>query len=385
MDYLDLIVEIAENKWKYISKHGFAQPGCNGPYKNMDTSVRNSAHWICSYAFLWETAHDIRYHHAVEILSEYILRSENYGKSGNVCSRKDRYLDKTNGLIGPAWTIEGLIYASKILNDKKYTEKAKKLFLLHPFNETDGIWEILDLDGTRSFDVVYNHQLWFAAAGAMLIEQEYDKKIDDEIRLFLKCSADKLFAVHEDGLIVHSLAYQLKPEEVRQQKKSIQKRRTDSLLHSPFKSIKRKVKGIVLGHPDQKMLENGYQLFNLYGFALLKKEYGEEAIFRSSKFQSALQYAINGNNLSQLMEPQGRFPFNPFSFSYNSPAFEYPFVCEIFGKRNHVMDERLFQFQINHLYDYKNRSFTKQCDDPETLDARIYELTRFLRSEEHSI
>ena len=54
MDYNTLVKQLADKELTYILEHGFAHAGFNGPYYNQDTPVRNSAHWIVTYSYLYE-------------------------------------------------------------------------------------------------------------------------------------------------------------------------------------------------------------------------------------------------------------------------------------------------------------------------------------------
>lgn len=74
MDYNTLVKQLADKELTYILEHGFAHAGFNGPYYNQDTPVRNSAHWIVTYSYLYEKTGKQEYYDAAKILSEYLLR-----------------------------------------------------------------------------------------------------------------------------------------------------------------------------------------------------------------------------------------------------------------------------------------------------------------------
>ncbi len=377
MDKIDLIIEIANSKIDYIKEKGHAKSGCNGPYENEDSPVRNSSHWLITYSILWEITKEKKYLDLVEILANYLTNSKNYAANGVVVARYDRRFDRTNGLIGQAWLIEALVRASIVLDDCKYVDKAKEIFLLQPFNDSKFMWDVLDYDNTICLDQIYNHQLWFAASGGMIVNYKYDEKIDCMIRQFLKKSEESIFSVYEDGLIVHRSQYELLPEEEKKEYILNRKRKMNSLIQSPFKLVRRKIKQKFSKFPFNVGLEQGYHLFDLYGFALLYKNYNKEAIFSSTKFLSAVNYVREKDNILSLMKPCAEHKFNKFAFAYNSPAFEYAYVCNTFGLHPELEDE-LIDFQIKNLYDKQKKSFCINCNDSETLDARIYELVRTL-------
>lgn len=379
MEAFTLIKQVADRQLLYISEHGHAQAGCNGPYKNEDTPIRNTGHWIIIYAYLWEKTKQEVYLKAVKTLAKYILNINNYGISGSIRHRTDVRFDHTNGLIGQAWTIEALITAAYVLKDKVYYKKAKELFINQQFNEQNSIWNVVDCNGEISYDLTFNHQLWFAASGSKILDYEYDEKIDNQIKFFLNAANERLFRVYDDGLIIHTVNYQLNETEKIYIRKLNRKRKIRSLINNPFKVLKKKVFDRRQKFSFTEGLEKGYHLFDLYGFAMLKQRYGEMPIFKSEKLKMAIKYALDTDEILKLSNPCGGYMFNKFSYSYNSPAFEYPYVSLIFGREDVKKNNYLLQKHCELLYDAKSCSFTKNCDDPKTLDARIYELVYYLR------
>lgn len=375
------IQNIANKNLRYLQHFGHAKAGCNGPYFNRDTPVRNSSHWITTYAYLWKTTNLSEYKEAVQILGNYLLMPENYGQSGSIRARNDERFDKTNGLIGQAWVIEGLTKAAEILNEKKYLICAKKIFLTQPFNNSKKLWDVLDCNGITCFDQTFNHQLWFAACGSMLIEQEYDERIDKMIKDFLKGANEFNFKTHEDGLIVHRTGYKLSEDEQKYSDKLNRKRKINNFSKHPITVIQKKAVDILFNRDYSKGLEEGYHLFDLYGFALLEHRYGTMPIFQSDKLKKAVDYALDFKNIEKLSLPCGKYNFNNFAYGYNSPAFEYPYISKIFtGEINSDHCKKLLEFQFEQTYNEECQSFNKNCCDPETMDARIYELTRIFET-----
>lgn len=395
MDSRKIIQEIADKNLIYIMENGYAKPGQNGPYKNIDTPVRNSAHWIFTYSWLWKTTGKMRYLNAVYALASYLLRSENYGSSGSIICRTDKRFDSTNGLIGQAWAIEGLICAAEVLEGLDGSIKAKKelpnisgdiliqkahtLFKVQKFDKKSNSWNIVDSNGTIDFDQTYNHQLWFAASGAMILEKKYDSEIDEEIKAFLSASDEKLFQIKENGLIVHSLNRKLTCKEQRHQKILNNFRKVADIIQNPCAVAKRKLGKKRTKYPFTYRLEEGYHLFDLYGFALLKKRYADLPIYQSQKLKAAIHYAFYSDLIDGLSQEAGEDKYNKFAYGYNSPAFEYPFIAAIFNIDENEIEfeaEKLFNEQIKLTYDENEKSFL-HCPDPVTLEARVYELVRY--------
>lgn len=386
MDIYTLFKQIADANIDYIMENGHAPSGCNGPYKNDATPIRNSGHWLISFSYLWNQTKDTRYYEVARILAEYLLLPDNYGPSGSIIHRKDVRFDKVNGLIGQAWTIEALVEAAWTLKEEKYYQKAKELFLIQKFNKSKHIWRVVDADGEISLGLVFNQQLWFAAVGSLILDYEeqhalpVSKSIEDCIVDFLHASDKELFQVQDDGQIVHLLNYKLSDAEKKYRNKLNTKRKIKSLLNNPPAVITKKIHDKMQKYPFTEGLENAYHLFNLYGFAILKKRYEDMEIYSSAKMRMALEYIEKSNLLENLHLPCGGNAFNKFGYGYNSPAFEYPFVSLCFGKENMEKNIAMMEKQVELLFDAKGNSFSKNCADSQTADARIYELVRYFRS-----
>ena len=65
MDLHSLIKTVADSKISFILYYGYAKAGCNGPYQNKDTAVRNSGHWLITYSYLYHQTGDVKYYSAV--------------------------------------------------------------------------------------------------------------------------------------------------------------------------------------------------------------------------------------------------------------------------------------------------------------------------------
>lgn len=383
MECLEFIKTVADDNLDYILANGHARPGCNGPYHNRDTPVRNSAHWLITYKYLYETTRDQTYYEAVRRLADYLLDEEHYGTGGSVRCRTDVRFDHTNGLIGQAWVMEGLISAACFFNGEIYYERAADIFRAQAFHPVRHLWEIRDWDGTKDFDLTFNHQLWFAAAGAMILEYEREHNlepsadIDRQIRLFLDAALSRYFRVHEDGLIVHVVDCQMTAEEKKYIRDLNEKRKRRSIRQDLSGVIRKKLHDKAERFSFTEGLEKGYHIFDLYGFALLKQQYGWHGIFRSENFRRAVEYGLNTDALMELRNSCGGKSFNKFAFSYNSPAFEYPFVSRVFsGSVDQELEEELLSFQLEQTFD--GRAFSRNGTDGETMGARLYELVRYL-------
>ena len=358
-DFLSLIKDIADSKICAIQRTGFSQAGHNGPYFDLDTPIRNSAHWLCTYSSLYRLYGELKYFQMVKTLAEYILCEEHYGKNGAVAFRKNKISDFSNGIIGPAWVIEALIEAAKTLHDDHYYKKARQLFLLEKFDERLRLWRIVDTDGSVvSIDYVYNHQIWFAASGSMICAYKYDAEIDRQVSLFLD-NYNRNLLVQPSGLLFHQVNYDYS-------KKGLFKKKIRALLCDLSVGIRMS---------EQKELEKGYQLFSLYGLALLRSRYEEKAVFQDPKILKAVQYGLTSQNIRGLCTEKS---INQYGFAYNSPAFEAGYVALAFlGGFDPDVEALTYDLQYHYFYDSTAKMFAKKAKDPETLTARVYEWMRY--------
>lgn len=375
--YYRFIKKIADNKLQEFNKIGYALEGNNGPYFSLDSPVRNTAHWIIIFSYLWRKTNDRKYYEIVNKFADYIMDDSNYGVNGAIICRLDKGMDKTNGIIGQAWVMEGLIEAFKVTRNTEYIEVAEKIFKSQPYNYNTHVWDVVDIDGKEwGPDRTYNHQVWFAAAGSLLLDVVYNEEIENQIKDFLDYS-DKLFYIHRNGLLYHQANCRTG---ITNKIKFFTRKILCELSH--LFNIKSQSFNIL-------MLEEGYHLFDLFGFALLIDRFGDNKVFKTKKFMKAVKYAASENHIKKLMHPSvvdkksdvrcNKFEFNEYAFGYNSPAFEYPFVAiKLKGNINETLLERLWNEQISKTFDEKSQTFSKGNHDVNTLTARMYELVRYL-------
>ena len=286
---------------------------------------------------------------AAKKCAEYLLSDEARPMNATFWHRKTARKDKCNGLIGQAWTIEALMTAGEELHINKCKELAKEVFLLHPFDEKCGLWKRVDIDGKiLEFDFVFNHQLWFAACGAMIDSKE----VEETIWEFMD-NLNKNIEINETGLIQHFI---------------ISKCRLKTRLYGTIFKLYLKKKGKEHVHA----LEEGYQSFNLYAFALLKKSVPQHLFWDFNKFIPILEYI-------QLNSYRSKLKNNKYGFPYNPVGFENAFAIHTFSdyfKENPYSPSDWLSWQIKEHFDFETGLMVKNTGDPRTLSARIYEATR---------
>jgi len=351
----------------------YIKAGVNGPYYDVETDVRNMAHWCVAFSTAFQNTQYDLYKDATKILADAILASPSYNNNGVYKCREKKTSDEVNGVIGPAWIIEGLIHASWITGDERYYERALTIFKVIPFNNTLGIWKRLNTENkVLSVDTTFNHQLWLAAAGAMIISYRNDDEIKNQLTRFIS-RLDKNMTVRKNGRIAHFT--------LNDQNGFI------GYFGQIYRDITNDIKE-ALNKPSLAYKEAGYHTFNLYGFAILKDYYPDEiSFFNTSKFRKTIEYTKTPEYMNALCAPDRALDethvksklnvdFNIFAFSYNSPAFELPRIYKTFGNSDAIEADicsKLAQKQIELTYDEESQTFSKNTDDPVTLTTRIYE------------
>ncbi|MEM6844675.1 MAG: hypothetical protein AAF944_00635 [Bacteroidota bacterium] len=373
MNALDLLFELGEACLQ--SPKIYLQPGHNGPYHHPETPLRNQGHWLITFSRLYEWSGEEKYRQMVEKLAETLVDPQYRPHGYSFLHRNVRGKDHCNGLMGQAWTIEALATAAAVLNEPKYIKLASEVFLQHPFDESLGLWNVLEIDGTaKAVDNAFNHQLWFAAAASFIMDS--DPLIAERIHIFLEKMWDNV-TVLDNGLIYHELESiaEDKFETVVVSSNFINIRQAASVLlqklglkQKPLSPEKRKEL------QWEKMLKKsiGYHSFNTYAFGLLKNNIPEHPIWNYPKLRKIISY-LSTKEYSSGIEN------NRYSYSYNPPGFEIPFSLAAFedDEEGNTQCAQLFlQQQLDFCYNHKSKLMDRNNEDPFTLTARAYEISR---------
>lgn len=346
----------ADLKAAEILKNGYAESGCNGPYKDNDTAVRNSAHWCVTYAFLYRQYKEGKYLEILKVLADYLLKRDHYGKSGAALCRNGHFNDDTNGVIGQAWLIEGLVSLYEILNEEEILNTAISIWKTQVYNPIDNCFGIICTDGLHPCDdITFNHNLWFAVSGLMILQYRKDTEIQDIEERFIR-RIKAVLGIQPSGKLYH-----------RGRVSNSLKGRIRFFLEVLLTDYNIGTRSS-LNH-----LEDGYQLFDLFGFALLKEYMPNGIDFDWNYIKKAVKLGTDRSFIDSLMKKEPAI--NKYAFPYNSPAFEYPYVSEVLGNGCDLEYERK-------LLDFHKKIIENKGDgivDYVTLDARVYELTRYCK------
>jgi len=351
----DIILQSARSGLALQSDRGTFPPGHNGPYYDKETPVRNTSHWLITMLKAYKLSGKNLFKNSAYKAAEYLTTSEARPMKATFLSRLNPEKDFCNGLIGQAWVIEALILASQILEDYRYKKLAKTVFLTHPFNYEIGLWRIVNIDGSyRSYDMTFNHQLWFAAVGGM-IDSKPDSRIGKRVIRFLDCAQKNHLMASRSGRIQHAI--------VDSPTRKVLRNYFNFIFH-PLKSKTQKTEII------QK--EIGYHAFNLYAFAILKEIFTEHSIWKAKKIFSILEY-INNIEFKKGIEN------NRFAYPYNPPGFEVGYSLQVFKNKNADIEKDIrwwVKQQLISTYDEEKKLLKINTEDSNTLSARFYEVTR---------
>ena len=355
---------ILQNPLRYFAA------GHNGPYRDLDTPLRNSGHWLIFFSKCYLWSGEERFLGRVKLLAEYLhsLDARPYGYSFH--HRQSKWRDNCNGLIGQAWTFEALAQASDVLKDPKYKQLASEVFFQHYYDEDYGLWNRLEIDGRYlPLDLTFNHQLWFAAC-ASLIKTDRKEQTEERVRRFIDCIKDNLILL-PNGLIYHPIERKhIDKYPMRLTFKAKLKQKIKNLLHSEGQQYK-----CQNGGRKNKLIHKsiGYHSFNMYAFAMLKQSIPDHLFWNSFQFQKMVSYMNTKEYIKNLDN-------NRYGYSYNPPGFEVPFsltsINDDLDDKMLGLCEKWVNEQFARCYNSVTKMMECNTEDVLTHTARIYEITR---------
>jgi hypothetical protein len=346
----DVVVASATAALRLQHADGSFPGGENGPYRDAETPARNTAHWLVTLLRAYEITGRSALRAAALRAAAYLTAPSARPAGATFLCRTNSRKDRCNGLIGQAWVIEALAVAADSLADPRYRTLAKEVFRLHPFDDAAGLWRVVHVEGAPGrVDLNFNHQLWFAAAGA-LVEGGSDPAIGRAVRRFLDRAHEIHFRVTRGGRIRHRIT-EILPE---------------ADLQVPQYTARPETRA------DLIRRETGYHAFNLYAFALLRLRVPSHPLWRSRRFGAALRFLGAGAYLRGL-------DGNEYGYSYNPVGFEVAFALQVFRAagpgRSRPASWWVGQ-QLARTYDPARRLLDRATPDGVTLSARLYEATR---------
>jgi hypothetical protein len=326
---------------------GSLPAGHNGPYGHPESPARNTGHWLVSWLAAWRRNHDAHFREAAFRALNWLTSEKARSGGASFLHRDAPGKDACNGLIGQAWSIEALATAAEVLGDDEAARIAERLFLAHPFDAGLGLWHCLEVDGrSLDFDVTFNHQLWFAAAGTLLAPHS-EPEVGKRVAIFLD-RLDRNLAIRRDGIVVQWIsAWGLGRRSPRY---AVQR-----LRNQPGEARSMALK------------EYGYHAFNLYAFGLLHRSAPQHGFWRSAKFERLWAAARTPNFRARLDQNEYAWPYNPV-------GFEMAFALNCFeGPESRDEQAGWIAAQLARHWDPGTASLRRHTPDPNTLTARLYE------------
>lgn len=347
--------------------------GVNGPYDDPETPVRNLAHLAVLTAIEILTYGQTQYKNVLADMGEQLLSLRE--QDGLYTMRMKAEKDDCNGVIGHAWLIEGLIYLNKVFPEKsQYIELATDLAQKHKFDEKLGLWHAPR--GEYRIDFTFNHQLWYAATLAELVEVTHNQEYQRQIVICLDKLQDN-FRVHGNGRVVHGISSQT---DLKSKGKSFVKRVLDSSKEK-------------FQMPSYAYKEEGYHIFNIMAFARLYRLYSKHPVFSGVKFKKMMHYTCSRELQEKLKSPRVDLDcslknnitdpeekcVNIYGYLYNVPGFEMMYISAIlmdYVQQSYA--EQILEQQIQLTYDPDKQCFGMRCHDAHTVSYRLYEYYRYL-------
>lgn len=365
-EYMENVARMNLNRFM---EQGYATPGHNGPHGHKDTPVRNTAHYLVIYSYLYKKYKEEQFERICSLFYAYLKECQARTKSGAIqCMITDRF-DHLNGLIGQGWVIESLIYYYETFQVEEALDIAKKIFFSQKYNWEKHLWHRIELDGIDiGIDVTSNHNVWFAGCSYKLADYCKEPEIDAIIQDFLIHGQHIILNTYTNGLMVHPLVCKDPQFEKGKWKRIVR------MILSPIKFLNpRKL--------DRHYMEYAYHIYDMYGYSLLKAKYNDLPLFSSNEYKKAMIFARDIQTLLKLNYTDNPSKMNVYFYPYNTPAFEWPFVAWVNGFYNEKIQDLLWSVQQKLMLDEVNGIMSRNNPDIETWNARTYEIIRFIENQ----
>ncbi len=363
--FLSAAQGIADNLVHLDASTALFPGGRNGPYFDLESPVRNSAHALCAMSVAYSITGDTSFATEGRSLAGFLLTDQAFSLGSHAVHRQKHPKDWCNGVIGPAWLIESLAWAGELLGLPQASERARELALSQPFDREAALWRRRDPKrGVGGADRTLNHQVYFAAAAAAATRSSAEGPVRS-VDAFLDHLATGGFRVHADGLIVHHVP---RNDESPTSLRGARERLLRVARNSP---TVHRLRGNSAGTaPDARERDHGYHLYSLFSLANLRTFAPDHKFWRSSELLQALSFVTRPGWLASL-------DANRYAYPYNGPGLELPLIARLFADLEPQLPDlaaEALREQINRTWDAPTQQFARTTDDRLTLAARSYEL-----------
>jgi len=345
----DLLARSAAAGLRLQRPDGSLPEGGNGPYADLETPVRNTAHWLVLFATAQWRSGEPRLREAALRAAAFLASAEARPAGAAFLCRRRVGKDACNGLVGQAWAIEALAEAATCLDAEPLAKLAETVFLLHPFDARAGLWRRVEVDGAvLGPDFTLNHQLWFAAAGSILAPLAA-AEVGLRVRAFLD-ALPRCLALHRDGAVRHPVA-------------------SAAALRIAPRIALRLARERVRRRAPLREKAVGYHAFNLHALAILRTRMPDHAFWAHPRFERAWRYA--GSEAFRAAVASNRY-----AWPYNPTGLEMAWALEAFAPGSRAEQERWVAEQLRRHFDARTNLLSRATPDPATLAARLYEAAR---------
>lgn len=212
----NILCNSARKSLEFQDKEGYLSKGHNGPWGDVDTNVRTTAHWALTIFRAYEITGEEKFLYSAIRACDYLIRKEQrpYGYTF-YCRTNRKGKNMCNGLIGQAWALEPLIFIGNHLNKSEYVDTAKKIIMHHKYNAKYHLWHNTEITGqVLGINNTLNQQIWFAAITLMAGKTLNDNRLRDMAKDFFINLPSLVSYIEETGLIKHRFECKLTPYQI---------------------------------------------------------------------------------------------------------------------------------------------------------------------------
>ncbi|PML10620.1 hypothetical protein BCT86_00120 [Vibrio breoganii] len=317
----------------------------NGPHKDIETPIRIVSHLLYASCFLIESGKK-EYEKLAREALEYIFSNQARPMNAAFHCRVNPSKDFSNGLVGQAWVLEALMYASEVLNEPEARRLAYEVFMQHKWDEQKCSWYTLNVDGSSlNVNLTFNQQLWFAYIGLQFRKHEEPYKRAQQFVLEVLPNVE----IYKDGVIYHDSC-------------SFKKSKRENGI---FYRSKKVLRNIFTKTKENKRLHSvGYHSFNLVPIKYIIDCVGDN-IIEQKKLDKMFGVCLSERFISELN-------FSKFSYPYNPVGFELAYSLQ-------EGYEEILNKQLEYIKFKDKGVFVNASYDENLSVARLYEFARCFR------
>ncbi len=362
MNYSDLqslLIRSADRALTTQHDNGSMIPGHNGPWQQIETPARNTAHWAMTFTTAYNISNDIKFKNAAIKCGEY-LESETLRPSKALFHCKYNKQNPTNGLIGQAWILESLLTLGSTFGQENFINLAQKILGIIKFNQKYFLWHTHKLSGEVSkLSYTLNQQIYYSSIALYAAELTNDQQLMENSKLFFK-NIDSIVHFDRTNMPLHKIVLR---------ENAIYSLRPRNLL-SYLNNSTEKWKNISLG----------YLSFIIYSVSNGKKYTPQLDMWESPSIIKLINNSLE-NASDHLFDSE--INSNNYQWSYNPSGFEVAlgilqYQDHIHLKPQYKNPQIWIEHQIKNHYSYTDMTLSINSCDPLVLSARMCELARIL-------